>query len=81
MNNKELNNQQMHDNWNHDKYIDANDKNFNQGKNNKIRKTYSRYNNEIPENQSLIPVQNVNTKTLVADFIDQPKKQQVKKIV
>ena len=82
MNNKEINNQQMHDNWNLDKYMDANDKNFNQGgKNNKVRKPYTRYNNEIPENQGQNPVQNVNSKTLVADFIEQPKKPQVKKPV
>jgi hypothetical protein len=78
MNNNDFSNQKMYqDNWNHDKYVDVNkdDKNQMQGKNSKPRKPFNRFNNDVSDNSSQI----VNTKTLVADFIDQPKKQLPKK--
>ena len=76
MNINDINNQKGYqENWNHDKYMEVNkdDKNFNQGKN-KSRKSYNRFGNETDNSNQI-----VNSKTLVADFIEQPKKQPVKK--
>jgi len=76
MNNKEINSNTKiyQDRWGHDGFSELNkeDKSSNQNKN-KIKKAYNRF-NDLSE--PIISV--VNSKTLVADFID-PRKQQMKK--
>jgi len=76
MNNKEIN-KIYQENWNHDKYNDINkeEKSMNLSKNTKPKKNYNRFPNDHNDNST----QMVNSKTLLSDYIEQPKKQQGKK--